>query len=819
MASRPVKLKLLPRTTIKAKSTTRIPARVVGGDGVTVVKDGGVITISADLDGGAFFSGPDHPTHNAIPRLSSVANHITNSGVVIDDDDNISGVANVVAGGIVTGSNLPLPVEIFNVKPGNSAATNSTNLDFAELTAAGQGGRSLVFGPGTFNFSRDFSLQGHRTLTGIAEATVLNFASSKGILTGTYTLCASSFTIITAGTAIQLGDNASNNFFSTIEKVYFYTCGVAIDARNAGVCRILHCAANGFVSAGMQISAPLNPDGGDNLIHDFWFLTNGGFAGGSSNAAILHTSGGGWKIANCKMVGGNRGYWHSADYTGACSSLILSNNSIEGMAEAMMTFSNQSSTVGDLSNVVINGVQGGAATYGIYILPRGSSAWIARAAITGVNCLNLNGATAALYIDGVSNLDVTGGSYGNVGTGTTGIVIGAHCTGQIIIPAMSGYTTRYTNASASVNVVDFGGGLTTTAPVSVLGGFSTIWRATAATDITMPTTGTLATRAGAETLTNKTITGGTHTAITALGIRSTGTGAFDLRFTNTENLTAQRSLVLQLGDADRLLALTGNLATTANFSFLGGFDYIMRTTASTDVTFPTTGTLATRAGSEALTNKTYNGNTWTAGTGTLTLGASKTATVSNTLTFTGTDGSTVAFGAGGTIAAVSYSGSASDLSTGTLATARGGFGASVAAVTGISYFSGGSASFFDPTPVTSSLGADVAVNNTANYFDGPSIAQGSTGTWFVSGKVTVLDSVGAATFFAKLWDGTTVIDSGAYTTGGANFNGSFALSGYITAPTGNLRISVRDISSNSGVIKFNQTGNSKDSTITAYRVK
>lgn len=39
-----------------------------------------------------------------------------------------------------------------------------------------------------------------------------------------------------------------------------------------------------------------------------------------------------------------------------------------------------------------------------------------------------------------------------------------------------------------------------------------------------------------------------------------------------------------------------------------------------------------------------------ASTATLTLGSAKTATISNTLTFTGTDGSTAAFGAGGTVA-------------------------------------------------------------------------------------------------------------------------------------------------------------------------
>lgn len=51
----------------------------------------------------------------------------------------------------------------------------------------------------------------------------------------------------------------------------------------------------------------------------------------------------------------------------------------------------------------------------------------------------------------------------------------------------------------------------------------------------------------------------------------------------------------------------------------------------------------TPSGTELLTNKTYNGNTWTAGTGTLTLAASKTLTISNTITFAGTDSTTMTF--------------------------------------------------------------------------------------------------------------------------------------------------------------------------------
>lgn len=62
----------------------------------------------------------------------------------------------------------------------------------------------------------------------------------------------------------------------------------------------------------------------------------------------------------------------------------------------------------------------------------------------------------------------------------------------------------------------------------------------------------------------------------------------------------------------------------------------------------------------ALVATTLNGNTFTTGTGTLTLGAGKIATISNTLTFTGTDTSSVNFGAGGTVL---YSGGAGFVSS------------------------------------------------------------------------------------------------------------------------------------------------------------
>lgn len=122
---------------------------------------------------------------------------------------------------------------------------------------------------------------------------------------------------------------------------------------------------------------------------------------------------------------------------------------------------------------------------------------------------------------------------------------------------------------------------------------------------------------------------------------------------------------------------------------------------------------------------------------------------------------------------------------------------------------------------TNSLGADVALNNNANYFDGPSVAQGSTGTWFATGTVTVTSTGTQSNIDAKLWDGTTVIASSRVLVLTASLTGGFsiALSGYLASPAGNLRISCRSENSTTGVILFNSSGNSKDSTISAFRIQ
>lgn len=123
-----------------------------------------------------------------------------------------------------------------------------------------------------------------------------------------------------------------------------------------------------------------------------------------------------------------------------------------------------------------------------------------------------------------------------------------------------------------------------------------------------------------------------------------------------------------------------------------------------------------------------------------------------------------------------------------------------------------------PAPLTKSTSADIALSNVTLYFDGPSLTQGTSGTWWVSGTVTLLDTAGAAQFQSKLWDGTNVIASGSDQSAGGSQPIAVSLSGFITSPASNLKISCKDVASASGKIVFNQTGNSKDSTISAMRI-
>jgi hypothetical protein len=117
------------------------------------------------------------------------------------------------------------------------------------------------------------------------------------------------------------------------------------------------------------------------------------------------------------------------------------------------------------------------------------------------------------------------------------------------------------------------------------------------------------------------------------------------------------------------------------------------------------------------------------------------------------------------------------------------------------------------------LGSDVPMTTLNTFVDGPSVAQGTTGTWYASGTATVYDSALAGVMICKLWDGTTTIASARNNSPVAQGVVSISLSGYISGPAGNIRISCKDSNGTNGVISANVSLSGRDSMVTVLRIQ
>jgi hypothetical protein len=196
-------------------------------------------------------------------------------------------------------------------------------------------------------------------------------------------------------------------------------------------------------------------------------------------------------------------------------------------------------------------------------------------------------------------------------------------------------------------------------------------------------------------------------------------------------------------------------SASSTLTISGAYGTTLTVSGTTSLTLPTSGTVATLAGSEALTNKTYNGMTLTSTTGTFTLAAGKTLTASNTLTFTGTDSSSVAFGSGGTVL---YSG-------GTIANSTVWNGSTI----GVGYGGTGTATAFTTGSVVFAGASGVYSQDNANLFwDGTNHRLG-IGTTTPSYALDI--SIGTATVRLTSSTGTNAVWHTMNNTGGAFYVG------------------------------------------------
>lgn len=131
---------------------------------------------------------------------------------------------------------------------------------------------------------------------------------------------------------------------------------------------------------------------------------------------------------------------------------------------------------------------------------------------------------------------------------------------------------------------------------------------------------------------------------------------------------------------------------------------------------------------------------------------------------------------------------------------------------------------FVPIPaVQAFLGANVNLNNTANYFN--VVNTGSIGAanqiWLITAEVCLIDTAGAAAFLVRIWDGTTVHAETTTTSGSVNFYTTCTIQALVTlAGATTFNLSCKDTTSTSGVASttgLSGTAN-KATSITAIRL-
>jgi len=213
-----------------------------------------------------------------------------------------------------------------------------------------------------------------------------------------------------------------------------------------------------------------------------------------------------------------------------------------------------------------------------------------------------------------------------------------------------------------------------------------------------------------------------------------------------------------VANTGKTITLGGNLVTS------GAFATTLTSTATTSVTLPTTGTLSTLAGTEALTNKTVNGLTPTAATVGFTIAGgttSKTLTVNDNATVSGTNTGNQTLTVGGTTSptiALSGSNTATFAGAGTTTLSQTGGTITITSTEADgSVTNEGALSVVAGTSSTALIHSNTSGSTDVTIEAGTGLAiSENTGT----GKITLSSTVTGSTYFTEQFEEPTTGSSG-----------------------------------------------------------